>query len=242
MTALLAIDTAADICSVAVHHGRRKLQLKSPASRRHAAEVLPMVQSLLDESGLTLAELGAIVMVSGPGSFTGLRIGTAVAQGLSFGANIPIIRISSLAMQARTALRSSTQQSTAANMYFVCLHAREDEFYFACYLDDGLSSPRILLEDQVCDAATVLRSLAAAKYGERVGNAECYRAGSGWLHPLLQQVEESDSFPVPLIAQLDSDANILCELGGHAFLEGRTEPVDGALPVYLKEDLAYRKS
>jgi len=237
MTSLLAIDTSSDICSVAISHENRTLQLNSSEARKHAAEVLPMVQSLLDESGVKLATLDAIVMVSGPGSFTGLRIGTAVAQGLSFGAGIPIIRVSALAMQARAAFLAGKQSPGAECVFFIALHARADEFYFACYRDDGLSQPAALIEDQLCDAATILTYL-------ETGRADCdarYCAGSGWLHPWLQRTDKGNE-GLARLTGIVSDAGILCTLANYAFAAGQIESADEALPVYLKEDMAYRKS
>lgn len=237
MTKLLAIDTAADICSVAIRCDSAVIQRESSSARKHAADVLPMIQSVLTESALTLAQLDAIVMVSGPGSFTGLRIGTAVAQGLSFGADIPIIRISSLMMQARAAFIASARPVGSKCVFYTCLHAREDEFYFACYQDDGRSLPEPLIKDQISDSSAILSLLTAQQ------NNMCphYRSGSGWLQPALQEATVGND-PYELLTGEISNAATLCAVGEHALAAGLTEGADEALPVYLKEDMAYRKS
>lgn len=240
MTSILAIDTATDICSVALNRSDVILLRKSPEARKHAAEVLPMVQSLLDESGIKLAQLDAIVMVSGPGSFTGLRIGTAVAQGLSFGVDIPVIRISSMMILARAAFLASGQCAGTVSVFAVCVHAREDEFYFASYLDDGSSQPKALIDDHISDAASILAQLRASAERSGADSESCCLAGDGWLHPLLRQSVDSPDV-CRQITELSGDASILHQLGQYAYVSGQLESADQALPVYLKDDMAYRK-
>lgn len=236
MTTLLAIDTAADICSVAISRKNKVLQHKSSSARKHAAEVLPMVQALLDETGLTLTQLDAIVMVSGPGSFTGLRIGTAVAQGLSFGAEVPIIRISSLAMLTRAAFLACGENMGTDSVIFPCMHAREDEFYFACYQDDGVRQPRAVATDQIRGADSILTYLS----GHHHEPAPRYCAGNGWQQSSLLPAGEGSE--IMILTGIQADAATLCELGKLAFDAGQIDSIEEALPVYLKEDMAYRKS
>ncbi|KKO10617.1 hypothetical protein LCGC14_0020970 [marine sediment metagenome] len=195
-----------------------------------------MIQSLLDESDLSLSQIDAIVMVSGPGSFTGLRIGSAVAQGLSFGADIPIIRISSLMMQARAAFGACGQREGTESVFYTCMHAREDEFYFACYQDDGVSQPRALIEDQISDTKSILNLLR----DQHDQSCPHYRSGNGWLQRTLQDAGEGDQ----ALALVSGAANAatLCALGEYALAAGLTDRADDAVPVYLKEDMAYRKS
>jgi len=196
-----------------------------------------MIQSLLDETGVALQQLDAIVMVSGPGSFTGLRIGAAVAQGLSFGADVPIIRISSLEMLARAAFTVSNRQVGTATVFYTCLHAREDEFYFAAYADDGLSQPKILIPDQMSNAATILAHLTR----HHAASQQHVCVGSGWLQSaLLTLPGNGDSFE--RLSDTTGNAVILCELGRYVLATGETDSAEQALPEYLKEDMAYRKS
>ncbi|MBC53967.1 MAG: tRNA (adenosine(37)-N6)-threonylcarbamoyltransferase complex dimerization subunit type 1 TsaB [Gammaproteobacteria bacterium] len=237
MTTLLAIDTAADICSVAIAQQGSVRHRASSGVRKHAADVLPMIQALLDESGTKLKEIDAIIMVSGPGSFTGLRIGSAVAQGLSFGADIPIIRISSLMILARAAFVASNRQPGTDCFLFTCMHAREDEYYFAVYRDDGLSQPEVLIADQISDAAAILAHLNT--HGNFTGESFC--VGIGWRQQALRRAEEVIDAP-RILSDISGDATTLCDLGRYALAAGQVEPAEQALPVYLKEDMAYRKS
>lgn len=237
MTTLLAIDTAADICSVAISRGDTLRHRASPGVRKHAADVLPIIQSLLDDTNVTLADIDAIVMVSGPGSFTGLRIGSAVAQGLSFGADIPVIRISSLMMLARAAFLASSHNPGTECVFYTCMHAREDEYYFAVYLDDGISQPSVLVPDQISDAASILDSLASGNNASR----QIFCAGSGWLQPALRNTTQEVAAPVRF-TDVAGNAITLCDLGKYALAAGQIDTAEQALPVYLKEDMSYRKS
>ena len=130
---LLALDTSTDVCSVALMIGS-KMRERDISGMRHAESILPSVQALLADGGITLGKLDAIAFGRGPGSFTSLRIGAAVVQGLAFGAGIPVLPVSSLAALA---------QSTDAQRVLAALDARMGQVYTASFLrgEDGLMRP-----------------------------------------------------------------------------------------------------
>src|SRR5579871_1379199 len=97
---LLALDTAGTRCSVALLLGDELKELDAPAERLQAEHVLPMVEKLLGEAGLTLRSLDAIAFGRGPGAFTGLRVAASVAHGLAYGAGLPVVPVSDLAALA----------------------------------------------------------------------------------------------------------------------------------------------
>ncbi|MGO3800463.1 MAG: tRNA (adenosine(37)-N6)-threonylcarbamoyltransferase complex dimerization subunit type 1 TsaB, partial [Vibrio casei] len=94
---ILALDTSTENCSVALMINDQMFTRSEVAPRDHTKKILPMVDEVLKEAGISLHDLDALAFGRGPGSFTGVRIGIGIAQGLSFGAELPMIGISTLA-------------------------------------------------------------------------------------------------------------------------------------------------
>jgi len=129
---ILCLDTSTEWCSVAVGDGRRWHGRDEHAGQSHSERLLPMVRATLAEAGLALAQLDALAFGAGPGSFTGIRIGCGVAQGLALGADLPVVPIPTLEAIAQEARRRHGWNTVAA-----CLDARMREVYFALYAADG---------------------------------------------------------------------------------------------------------
>ena len=129
---LLALDAATEACSVALWRDGEELGRSSEAGKGSAAQILQMVQECLAEAQLTLAALDALVCSIGPGAFTGVRISIAVAQGLAFGAGLPVIPITTL-----EALAFKAVQVTHATRAMACLDARMAEVYWGCFQADA---------------------------------------------------------------------------------------------------------
>lgn len=132
---ILAFDTSTEWCSAALYvdgavHGQAVL-----AGQKHSELLLPMVRGVLAEAGLALGQLDALAVGHGPGSFTGLRIACGVAQGLAFGAGLPVIAVVTLEAMAAQALRDTQAVGAVA-----CIDARMSEVYAALYekTDSGL--------------------------------------------------------------------------------------------------------
>ncbi|MFT4888152.1 MAG: tRNA threonylcarbamoyladenosine biosynthesis protein TsaB [Pseudohongiellaceae bacterium] len=125
---ILAIDTSSALCTVALLLEGRVLIRQTQTAKQAALSLLPMVDELLSESALALSALDGIAIASGPGSFTGLRIGIGAVQGLSMAAQIPVISLSNLAVACYSAIKRST-----CNAAIACFHARDEEVYFGAY-------------------------------------------------------------------------------------------------------------
>lgn len=123
---LLGIDTVTEACSVALWHDGAILTREEVVFQQHTERVLPMVQALMAEAETALSQLDGIVFDRGPGSFTGLRIGAGVTQGLALGLDRPVLPVSSLATLAQGAWRQDGQQRVLA-----CIDARQAEVYWA---------------------------------------------------------------------------------------------------------------
>ena len=93
---ILAIDTATEACSAAYADDDQIIERFQIDPKGHSEHILPMVDSVLSEAGVLRADLEAITFDSGPGSFTGIRIGAGVAQGIALGLDLPLVPVSSL--------------------------------------------------------------------------------------------------------------------------------------------------
>ena len=107
-TCLLAIETTGAACSVALAHGGGLIEDLRVAERRHNALVLGMVDALLAAAGLVPGQLDAVAFSAGPGSFTGVRIGAAVAQGIALGVDIGVAQVPTSAVMAEQIRRRSS--------------------------------------------------------------------------------------------------------------------------------------
>ena len=94
---LLVIDTSGPVCGVAVMEDEKVLCEYTAQNRNtHSANLMPMAEAALQSAGKTIGEMDAVAAVTGPGSFTGVRIGVATAKGLAHGAGIPCIPVDAL--------------------------------------------------------------------------------------------------------------------------------------------------
>lgn len=125
---ILAFDTSTELCSVALYQDGDWLVREEMAGNRHSELLLPMIESLLAEAGTSLKGLDGLAYGKGPGSFTGLRIGCGVAQGLAFGADLAVAGVITLEAMAHAA---------GAEQVMACIDARMHEVYAAAYRREG---------------------------------------------------------------------------------------------------------
>ena len=173
---ILAVDTATEACSAALLVGDKLFSRWEEAPRDHTRKILPMVQAVLDDAGISLSDLDAIAFGRGPGSFTGVRIGIGVAQGLAFGAGVPLIGISTLAAMAQGAYRLD-----GAEQVLTAIDARMNEVYFGRYeLIDGRMQ---LVGDEVVSEPAALVDVR----GKLAGPVTC----AAWLAGEAVPVEQA---------------------------------------------------
>ncbi|MBC5782851.1 tRNA (adenosine(37)-N6)-threonylcarbamoyltransferase complex dimerization subunit type 1 TsaB [Ramlibacter sp. USB13] len=212
---LLAFDTSTEILSIAVTAGEGAPVLEHTAAGgpQASAALIPAVQDLLARAGLALGELAAIAFGRGPGSFTGLRTAAAVAQGLGFGAGIPVLPIDTL-----LAVAEEARGQGGGDRIVAVLDARMDEVYVAAYERvDGLwhtrQAPALARpEDVQAPAGWVLAGNALELHAQRLPSA----AGR--------------------ITALPT-ARALLRLAPAALAQGR-HPAAEALPLYIRDKVA----
>ena len=224
---ILAIDTATEACSAALWNDGAQSAHFEICPREHTQRILPLVQEVLTESGTTLNELDALAFGRGPGSFTGVRIGIGIAQGLALGAELPMIGVSTLATMAQGAWRK-----TGATRVLAAIDARMGEVYWAEYQRD---------EDGVWHGEETEAVLKPAAVADRLAqlSGEWATVGTGW-QAWPDLVKESGltlrSGEVELPAAED-----MLPLAIQLLAAGKIVAVEHAEPVYLRNEVAWKK-
>ena len=133
MAYLLAIETSTEICSIALGDNSQCIALvESDKENSHAEKIMLFVDEVLRQAKIRPSDLDAICLSEGPGSYTGLRIGTSSAKGLCYALNIPLIAVSTLQSMAW----GSREQHPNYNQYCPMIDARRMEVYSAVYGSD----------------------------------------------------------------------------------------------------------
>jgi tRNA threonylcarbamoyladenosine biosynthesis protein TsaB len=224
---ILALDTATEACSVSLGMGDRVIERYVELGRGHAERLLPMVDEVLAEGGLTLRSLDAIAFGRGPGGFTGVRLAASVAQGLAFGAGLGVVPISNLAAVAQRA----AQKAPDVAQVLVVNDARMREVYWALFrIHAGVATDA----EHVGPAATVVLPEGGAV---RDGSLNWAAAGRG-----LQVYPELAARCAERGAQVFPDllphATEILSLARPAVAAGQLlDPAD-ALPVYVRDRVA----
>lgn len=218
---ILAFDTSSEYCSVALLLERDILGEEVLAGQRHSELVLPMVSRILDESGLTLAQLDGIAFGSGPGSFTGLRIACGIAQGLAFGAGLPVIGIGTLEALAQQA--GGTQVITV-------LDARMHEIYHAAY--------RKVLDGWQAVSEPIL---CLPQNAPPVQEQDWTGCGSGFdMYPAVLR-KRYEGYLNHIISGVRPDARAMAQLAAPRFARGQgVDPADAA-PLYIRNKVALKE-
>ncbi len=138
-TSILAIETATPVCSVALRTSDgRIVSRRTTGTGRHAEQLMPFIQQLFDEAGITVKDLGAVVVSSGPGSFTGLRVASSSLRGLLFATGIPVIACNTLAGMAQFGFEQHPDHPT---IHTVVDARRQHLYYQPFYLKSGIPHP-----------------------------------------------------------------------------------------------------
>ncbi len=221
MLKILAIETSSELASCALLVGDHVIERSTSGVRTHSQAILPMVQELLGEAGVPLAECDAIAFGAGPGSFTGVRTACGVAQGLAFGAKLPV-----LPMVTLEAMAESCRARTGAVDVLTVLDARMNEVYWAQYrYEDGVWSAVVA---PVLGAPETVAPVACE------GLAAC---GNGFA--AYPEAFEGKDFAAGALGDILPHAREMAVLGAPAFAAGQALAPAEAQPLYLRNKVAY---
>lgn len=214
---LLAIDTATNACSVALG-GVDDVILErfEIEPRGHSNLVLDMIESLLAESGCSCSDVDAIVVDSGPGSFTGIRIGLGIAQGLALGADLPVMGISSLMVLA---------EGSGASSVLVVIDARMGEVYWGRMIrSEGAIEGWAWLDEVIVSKPSLVPPLMDNEIG----------IGDGWDYfPELGNLGESGKIRIGMLPR----ASWLVPIAKRIVLKNKVECFP-AVPMYIRNRIA----
>ncbi|MEW5562128.1 tRNA (adenosine(37)-N6)-threonylcarbamoyltransferase complex dimerization subunit type 1 TsaB [Enterobacter asburiae] len=224
---ILAIDTATEACSAALWNDGATTAHFELCPREHTQRILPLVQDILTETATALTDLDALAFGRGPGSFTGVRIGIGIAQGLALGANLPMIGVSTLATMAQGAFRK-----TGATRVLAAIDARMGEVYWAEYQRDEQG----VWHGEATEA--VLKPEAVNARLKQL-DGEWATVGTGWQAwpDMANDTAVTRVNGDTLLPEAEDMLPLACQL----FAARKTVAVEQAEPVYLRNEVAWKK-
>ena len=238
----LAIDASTEACSVALTLNGSVFSRYDLCPQSHSLQLLPMVDAVLKEADIKLGDLDGLIFGRGPGSFTGVRIGVGVAQGLAFSANLPVVGVSSL--QAMAQLAYAKHQQTQV---FSTIDARMGEIYNGYFELD---------EHKIMQPTALFNSIASSENTEQVFEfvtppqnvkeqfttqalSPVYGTGTGWeaYKESLFELKSNDGTPDILFPS----AEAMLVIGHSLFEKGAGVSAEHAQPVYVRDTVSWKK-
>ena len=222
---ILALDTCTEMCSAAVLKDGKLFEKAELTYRGHSEKILGMMDDVLAQADCSLKHIDLVAFGRGPGSFTGVRVGVGVAQGIAFARQLPVVPVSTLSAVAQRAIDEHQAEQVA-----VALDARMGEIYAAHFRAvDGYA--------QHCDQEQV----CAPGLFKPMQEGVWFAAGSGWR-------EYGDVLQAGFAGQiykLDADllpcAGAIARLAQQMAEQGAAIDADQAVPVYLRDNVARKK-
>jgi len=221
---ILALDTATQICSTALLSADAAITRELLSEQRgHAAHILKMIDAVLGEAGIALADVRALAFGRGPGAFTGVRLAASIAQGLAFAAHLPVVPVSDLRAVAQRAFDDEPELAHV----LVCQDARMQELYWA-WFDRGADGLAIAVGDEHVSSAG---SVTVPQHWR----APIGAAGEGFrIHPELGR-----RWPFArILDELLPRAIEVARLAWPIVASGAAVSAQEALPVYVRDEVA----
>ena len=221
---ILSIETSGAACSVALSQGSSVVGIITlDDSNRQSSMLVPAIESLFGKCSLRMSDCDAVAVSSGPGSYTGLRVGVSTAKGLCYGLCKPLIAVPTLEILLAEAME--TEGCTDADYYVPMIDARRMEVYQAVYAADGS-----------CVEDVSAKILDASSYGDLLSRGRVVFIGTG-------AAKYRDAFPHAngIYVPAAPKAAFMAGAAAAAFEAGRFEDVAYFEPFYLKEFVAIVK-
>ncbi len=222
---ILALDTCTECCSAALLYQGSVFEHIEMTQRGHSDLILGMMDVLFEQAGTTVSAIDALAFGRGPGSFTGVRVGVGVAQGIAFARDIPVIPISSLMAVAQGAADELDIDNIA-----VAMDARMGEVYAASYRRENEIVSLVGVE-QVCPPETFVPESEQQWTG----------IGTGWgVYDELLRQNFADNLAQVSVQHYPLATSVL-KLAQIEAGAGRLLPAEQAIPVYLRDNVAKKK-
>ena len=219
---LLSLDTSTEFLSLALQLGDKTYAHHQHAGQAASQLVLPQIQALLDTANVQLSDLDGVAFGAGPGAFTGVRVACGVAQGLGFGANIPVVGVNTLMALA---------QASGQERVIACLDARMGEIYHAAFVRENgkrieQSATKVCKPEAspVLDGSWVGVGSGWAAYGEILSKIYAQNLTKTIAHDLYYKVTPT--------------AEAILQLALPIFAAGLAKPASEAAPIYIRNRVA----
>ena len=224
---LLALDTATEAIAAALLAPAGRWHVNEAGGKLASARLLPLLLELLDRAGLTVAQLQAVAYGQGPGAFTGLRTACAVAQGLAFAHDTPVLAIDSLLIVAEDARQQAvnTGAGDGDGLWWVAMDARMDEVYAGAYRHDA-GGWQAAAEPQLWTLAALAEAWRTTPPQRVAGSAlAAFADRLPW--------GQAERWP-----DCQDRAAALLRLAEATWAAGRALPAEQAMPIYLRDKVA----
>jgi len=235
---ILALEASTEVCSAALllEGNIREEQCNSP--RSHSKVLLPMVDNLLKQSGIALQELDLIALTHGPGSFTGIRICIGLAQGLAFGAGLPMYVMSTLELLAHQGLTYIKDEDVSATI-IPALDARMNEVYWSVYRvssGNSLEEVRPATVEPISNFSTAINNTSPSKFigvghGWGLLNNDSFNNDSFNNATLDASCKPQASAILTHLQQRLANGEVLSTLGAGEIIQ----------PLYLRNEITWEK-
>jgi len=232
----LALDASTEACSVALQVNGKIFSRFELCPQSHSLRLLPMIDDVLHEAGIKLTALDGLIFGQGPGSFTGVRIGVGVAQGLAFSANLPVVGVSSLQAMAQLAYIKHGQKQVVA-----AIDARMSEVYNGYFVLDEHN----VMQAQQGEAVTPPEQLAQQL--SDIVIAPFYAVGTGW-DAYSEKLSEKSGEQLSALKMNEGSPDVLfpsaeamLAIGKVQLENGQGVSAEHAQPVYVRDTVSWKK-